>query len=174
MLSLFRASGSLFHTAAGVAYADLIIDSHRETWAIRSRQFRNWLRKRYFDETGDALSSAALTSALELLEAKAQFDAPQRQMSLRVAEHNRSIYLDLADKAWQCVEIDDVGWRVISASVPRFRHTAGMLPLPLPRKGASVEALLPFLNLASRNDFVLVVAWLLMALRPHGPYPCWP
>jgi hypothetical protein len=71
MLSPFRAGGSLFHTAAGVAYADLIIDSHRETWAIRSRQFRNWLRKRYFDETGDALSSATLTAALDLLEAKA-------------------------------------------------------------------------------------------------------
>jgi hypothetical protein len=99
MLSLFRASGSLFHTAAGVAYADLIIGGHRETWAIRTRQFRNWLRKRYFDETGDALSSATLTAALDLLEAKAQFDAPERQINLRVAQHDGSIYLDLADKA---------------------------------------------------------------------------
>ena len=29
----------------------------------------------------------------------------------------------------------------------------------------------PFLNLASRNDFVLIVAWLLAALRSGGPYP---
>jgi hypothetical protein len=27
------------------------------------------------------------------------------------------------------------------------------------------------LNLADRNDFVLVVAWLLASLRPVGPYP---
>jgi hypothetical protein len=171
MLSPFRASGSLFHTAAGIAYADLIIDGHRETWAIRSRQFRNWLRKRNFEETGDALSSAALASALDLLEAKAQFDAPERQISLRVAEHNGSIYLDLADKAWQCVQIGDQGWHVISAPPSRFRRTAGILPLPAPHRDGSVEALLPFLNLAGRNDFVLVVAWLLAALRPQGPYP---
>src|SRR4029078_8836535 len=35
----------------------------------------------------------------------------------------------------------------------------------------SIEILRPFLNLSSHNDFVLVVAWLLAALRPHGPYP---
>jgi len=171
MLSLLGPGGSLFHTAAGVAYADLIIEGRRETWAIRSRQFRNWLRKRYFDETGDALSSAMLTAALDLLEAKAQFDAPERHINLRVAQHDGSIYLDLADKAWQCVEIDDQGWRVISAPPARFRRTAGILPLPPPQKGGSVEALLPFLNLACRNDFILIVAWLLAALRPHGPYP---
>ena len=29
----------------------------------------------------------------------------------------------------------------------------------------------PFLNLSNQNDFVLVVAWLLAALRSSGPYP---
>jgi type II secretory pathway predicted ATPase ExeA len=28
-----------------------------------------------------------------------------------------------------------------------------------------------FLNLPSQNDFVLLVMWLLAALRPNGPYP---
>jgi hypothetical protein len=46
-----------------------------------------------------------------------------------------------------------------------------MLPLPVPERGGSIEALNSFLNLADRNDFVLVVAWLLAALRPRGPYP---
>jgi len=31
--------------------------------------------------------------------------------------------------------------------------------------GGSIEALLPFLKLSCRNDFVLVVAWLLSPLR---------
>jgi hypothetical protein len=171
VLSPLRASGSLFHTAAGVAYADLIIDGHRETWAVRSRQFRTWLRRRYFEETGCAASSAELASVLDLLEAKAQFDAPERVVNLRVAEHHGSIYLDLADKAWHCMEINPGDWRLLGAPPARFRRTAGMLPLPVPQKGGSVELLRPFLNVSSHNDFVLVVAWLLAALRPHGPYP---
>jgi hypothetical protein len=39
-----------------------------------------------------------------------------------------------------------------------------MLPLPVRAGGGSIEAL-SFLNLSKQNDFVLVVAWLLAALR---------
>jgi hypothetical protein len=46
-----------------------------------------------------------------------------------------------------------------------------MLPLPIPERGGSIEALRAFLNLSNQNDFVLIVAWLLAALRPGGPYP---
>jgi hypothetical protein len=47
----------------------------------------------------------------------------------------------------------------------------GMLALPLPARGGSIEALAPFLTLPDRNDFVLVGSWLLGALRGGGPYP---
>ena len=46
-----------------------------------------------------------------------------------------------------------------------------MLALPVPQHGGSIEALNSFLNFASRDDFLLIVAWLLAALRPNGPYP---
>src|SRR5215467_3185360 len=49
--------------------------------------------------------------------------------------------------------------------------SAGVLPLPEPQQGGSIETLNSFLNLTSRDDFVLVIAWLLAALRPKGPYP---
>jgi hypothetical protein len=53
----------------------------------------------------------------------------------------------------------------------RFRRAPGILPLPVPERGGSIEALPSFLNLSNQNDFVLVVAWLLAALRSSGPYP---
>ena len=46
-----------------------------------------------------------------------------------------------------------------------------MRPLPLPQGGGTVDDLREFLNVKDDADFVLVVAWLLMALRGHGPYP---
>jgi hypothetical protein len=45
------------------------------------------------------------------------------------------------------------------------------LPLPLPERGGSIDVLRPFLNISNQNDFVLIIAWLLAALRPTGPYP---
>src|SRR6516162_1226954 len=161
----------VFHTAGGVAYADFITDGHRETWPIRSKRFRTWLRRCYYQATGTAASAAAIGSALDLLEARAQFDAPERVVSIRVAKHADYLYVDLADKHWRAVEIGPEGWRVLECPPVRFRRSPGMLPLPVPERGGSVEALRSFLNLSTQNDFVLVVGWLLAALRPGGPYP---
>jgi hypothetical protein len=171
MLTVMPGIGSLFHTASGTAFADLMIDRHRETWPIRSKSFRAWLRRRYYQATGGALNAEALRSGLDLLEAQAQFDAPERAIYVRVAEHAGHIYLDLADEHWRAVEIGPDGWRVIGSPPVRFRRAAGMLPLPVPQAGGSIEELASFLNLPSRNDFVLVVAWLLATLRAGGPYP---
>jgi hypothetical protein len=103
----------LFHTSSGVAYADFIADGHRETWPIRSKRFRTWLRRRYYQATGTVPSCAAIRSTLDLLEARAQFDGPERAVSIRVAEHAGRIYLDLADEHWRAVQIGPDGWGVL-------------------------------------------------------------
>src|SRR5215468_1739319 len=127
--------------------------------------------RRHYEATRTAASAAAINSALDLFEAQAQFEGPERAVHVRLAEHAGQIYLDLADECWRAVEIGPDGWRVIASPPVRFRRAAGMLPLPVPQPGGSIEALVPFLNLCNRNDFILVVAWLLAALRAGGPYP---
>jgi hypothetical protein len=161
----------LFHSASGIAFADFIVDNHRETWPIRSKRFRTWVRRCYYHATGAAPSAAAIGSALDLLEARAQFDASERAVSIRVAEHAGHLYLDLADEHWRAVEIRADGWQVVGCPPVRFRRSPGMLPLPVPERGGSIDALRSFLNLSNQNDFVLIVAWLLAALRSGGPYP---
>jgi hypothetical protein len=161
----------LFHTAGGTAFADVAIGGHRETWPIRSKRFRAFLRRSYYQATGEAASAAEIRSALDLLEARAQFDGPEQTVHIRTAEHDGHIYIDLADEHWRAVDIGPDGWRVIGSPPVRFRRPAGMLPLPVPERGGSIETLRSFINLPSRNDFVLIVAWLLAALRAGGPYP---
>src|SRR5262249_29013199 len=155
MLTQIGACSDLFHIAAGTAFADIMVDGHRETWPIRSTRFRAWLRRRHYEATGEAASAGEIRSALDLLEARAQFDAPERAVRIRRAEHAGRIYLDLADERWRAVEISPEGWRVIAAPLVHFRRPAGMLPLPMPEQGASIEALNSFLNLSNSNDFVL-------------------
>ena len=60
---------------------------------------------------------------------------------------------------------------MLSDSPVRFRRARGMNALPVPRRGGSIEALRPFLNVQGDEDFVLIVSWLVAALRPKGPYP---
>jgi hypothetical protein len=171
MLEDMAVCEDVFHTTSGAAFADLVIDGHRETWPIRSKRFRSWLRRCYYQETGTAPKGSAIVSALDLLEARAQFDGPERAINIRVAEHAGRLYLDLADEHWRTVVIGPEGWRVIGCPPVRFRRSPGMLPLPVPERGESIDALRSYLNLSNQNDFVLIVAWLLAALRPRGPYP---
>jgi hypothetical protein len=161
----------LFHTATGTAFADIAVNGQRETWPIRGSRFRAWLRRCHYETTGTALDAGAVRSTLDLLEARALFDAPERAVFVRIAEHGGRVYVDLADEHWPAVDVGPDGWRVIGSPPVRFRRPAGMLPIPAPERGGSVETLGSFLNLPSRNDFVLIVAWLLAAFRFGGPYP---
>jgi hypothetical protein len=170
-VSKIDAPNALFHTAAGMAFADLTVNGHRETWPIRSKQFRGWLRRCHYRQTGLPLGAEALRATMDLFEADAQFDAPQRTVYTRVAEHGGRLYLDLADEVWHAVEISRRGWRVIGRPPVRFRRPAGMLALPVPQRGGSIASLASLLNLDSHDQLVLVVGWLLATLRPAGPYP---
>jgi len=165
------ADAGLFHAPDDTGYADVEINGHRETWPIRRKGFKRWLTRRFFEETAGAPNSEALQSALNVIEAKAHFDAPEIEVHIRVAGHAGKLYLDLADHAWRAVEIDETGWRIVAEPPVRFRRAAGMQPLPTPIRGGSVEMLRAFLNVSGDSDFVLVVAWALAVLRDKGPYP---
>ena len=161
----------LFHTADGTGYADLDVTGHRETWPIRQKGFLLWLTRAFFDATGGAPNSEALQAACNVMEARARFEADERDIHVRVAGWDDCCYLDLTDAAWRAVEIDRTGWRVVERPPVRFHRAASMEPLPLPERGGAITLLRPYLNVRTDEDFVLVVAWMLAALRHRGPYP---
>jgi len=164
-------AGELYHAPDGTSFADLAVNGHRETWAIRSRGFRRWLAARYYEATGGAPYSEAIQSALAIIEAKGAFDGRERTVHVRVAGVDDLLYLDLADTEWRAVEIDAAGWRITGAPPVRFRRAPGMLPLPVPVLGGSLAELRPLVNVRDELGIVLIVAWLLAALRNRGPYP---
>jgi len=85
-----------------------------------------------------------------------------------------TFYLDLCDKAWLAVRIDANGWQVVRNPPVKFVRRRGMLPLPIPVTSGSIweslKDLQRFVNVGG-DEFVLVVSWLLAALRDRGPYP---
>src|SRR5262245_31677538 len=44
----------LYHSPDGTTYADIIVGTHRETWATRSSSFGRWLRREFYKRTGGA------------------------------------------------------------------------------------------------------------------------
>jgi hypothetical protein len=129
------------------------------------------LARQFYRAHNKAPGSQAVQDALTVLEGKALFDGPEYPVFTRLAEMDAAIYLDLANERWEAVEITASGWRVIAAPPVKFRRTRGMLPLPCPVLGGSLEELRRLLNIADDGDWMLVKAWLVKVLRPRGPHP---
>lgn len=87
----------LFHSPDATAFADLVVNGHRETWPVRTKGFRRWLARRFFEATGGAPNTEALQSALNVIEAKAHFDGPEREVHIRIGGLEDKLYLDLCD-----------------------------------------------------------------------------
>lgn len=164
-------NAELFHNDNGDAYATIPVENHWETHPVRSKRFRLWLGRRFYELAGKPPGSQALSDALGVIEAKALFEGEEKQVFIRVAEKDGAIYVDLANDEWQAVEITPAGWRVIDQPPVKFIRKKGMAALPYPVPGGSLATLRPFINAADEKNWILIVAWLVAALRPTGPYP---
>jgi hypothetical protein len=108
------AQAELFHALNGEAYATVPVDSHRETWPLKSKGFRNWLRCEFYRRHGKPPGGQALQDALGVLEGQAQFDGPVYPVFTRLAEQDGAIYLDFGTDQWDAVKITATEWRVVT------------------------------------------------------------
>lgn len=171
LLLLLAEEAELFHDEDGVGYARIPVAGHLETWPVGSRPFRGWLQQRFFADQGKPAGRQAEQDAIELLRARALFDGPTRPVYTRLAEAAGQVVLDLCDEAWRAVLITPHGWQVVQQAPVAFRRTSGMRPLPEPVPGGSLDELREFVNVPDETSWRLLVAWLVAALRPRGPYP---
>jgi hypothetical protein len=170
VLARLMEPAELFHAPDGRAYATVEVDGHGETWAVRSKPFRGWLGRAFYDAMKKPAPAQAMIEVVALAEARG-LAGEGMGVHVRVAEADGRIYLDLGDEAWRVVEVDPGGWRILHRSPVKFRRAAGMLALPEPIRGGAVDELRAFVNVEDDRAWVLIVGWLVMALSPRGPYP---
>jgi hypothetical protein len=174
----------LFRTPEGECYADLIIEGVRQTWPIRSKRFRAEFVRYLNRQQAERLTNASaptligaisfkksnINAAIDEFELKAISSSVEREVHVRVARDGDQLYVDLGDPQWRAVRITVDGWTVVENPPVRFRRTPDTRPLPFPERGGSIDALRPFLSNLSEDQLTLVIAFLLNALQPNGPY----
>ncbi|ACK50489.1 conserved hypothetical protein [Methylocella silvestris BL2] len=106
-----------------------------------------------------------------MLDARANSEGPERAPWRRVGAQEGKLYVDLGDAAWRAVGITPHGWSVLEKHDLPFIRSPRMRPLCEPEAGSSIDELRAFANIATEDDFLIVVAWLVAALRERGPYP---
>jgi hypothetical protein len=158
-----------FHDTQRKAFATVPVADHRETWRIRSSDFRLWVMQVLYEQLGSA-PKKLVTECLDEFETRAICRGKEFDVHVRVAEHNGAIYIDLANCHWQVLEVSEKGWRILDQSPVKFRRAKGMTSLPHPQDGGSFRDISRFLNIDAQSE-VLLLAWLTYALRPNTPYP---
>ncbi|MGH1457883.1 MAG: hypothetical protein ACRBBT_03180 [Paracoccaceae bacterium] len=161
----------LWHTPDKTTFATLCIDGHAEHWDLGSSHFRNYLSFQHFQSEGKALSQTALEDRRRTLAGEALFAGKEHAVFTRIGARDGETFLDLGSKDWSAVQITPSGWDVQRHPSVRFQRSGSLAALPTPTKGGSIEELRPFLNVGSETDFRMLVAWLMGAMQPKGPYP---
>ena len=170
MLVALVGDAELFHDGHE-SFARIEIAGHLETWRIGAKAFRYWLQSKFWSSYQTAANSQAVQDALGALRGKALFEGEQKATAVRVASGEDGIWIDLANGSWQAVKADASGWRVEDNPDAVFVRPRGMLPMPTPERGGSLDELRALLNVESDDDWLLILGWLVAALFPFGPYP---
>jgi hypothetical protein len=177
---LLAAGVTFWRDRDGYAFATVrrqeLIERHR----VESRRFKLLIRSIYgaafptMSSRGSipgGVSDSALAEAIQTFEAMA-LAGDIREPNVRVMHEQGAVWLDLCNEDWQLIRVTGEGWHPISAAdIPLIRPD-GLRGLPNPvHDVTALESLRRLLNVSTEPDLRLVVAWLVGALYPSGPYP---
>jgi hypothetical protein len=174
LLALVKADEGveLFHSPMRDAFARVRVDDHHETLPVASRAFKEWLSRQLYLAIGKVPGRQALETAANTIAGIAKFDGPECEVHVRIAGCDSEVWFDLGTPDWSAVRIGPDGWSFVpSDRVPvRFVRPTGLMPLPVPVPGGSIEELRPLVNLPDEDDWILCVSWIIGAFHPTGPY----
>ena len=162
----------LFHDQVGEPYARGELGNHREVWRLgsKARRCQRWLANAMWEAEGKAPGPQAITSALNVLEAKAG-RGPMIALRNRVATHEGALYYDLGDEKWRAVRVTAEGWAVVDDPPPLFRRYSHQQAQVEPDPSGDLTDLLGFINVREPGDQLLVLVYLVSCLVPEFPHP---
>lgn len=162
---------TLFQNPTRGAFARIHATGHLEVWPCRSKAFKQWLAREFWQAEGKTPNSDALNSALNVIEGKALFEGGQFQLHNRVAWHQGSLWYDLADENWRAVEITPEGWRIVRDPPILFQRYAHQKPQVEPVRGGDPWRLVDFVNVRDELEQLLLLVYLCTCFIPDIPHP---
>ncbi len=159
----------LFHNPDSEAFARVTVANHAEVFRVAGSEYRDLLGRTYYLLSGSGANRNAITDAVATLTATARYAGPEEPVHLRVGATDSGIVMDTGASDWAVIEVDTSGWRIVRQHAVNFRRTTKATALPVAGH-ADFGLIWKYINVEVA-DRVLVAAWLLAALRPHGPFP---
>jgi energy-coupling factor transporter ATP-binding protein EcfA2 len=168
IVQLVLERAKLWHDSHHRGYAQI----GRRSYAIRSKSFKLWMIAQYRGSNEGAVpNSEQLANAQNSLEAEAVITGPLDDVYTRVAIHESTVYVFLADDEHTVISINADGWKVCDQPPVRFCLMNGTMSLPRPERGGQLDELRQLLNLNDLDQFSLIVGFICGSFRPGQPQP---
>lgn len=163
------------------AHFELLHDSNGDVFAqdtktgivsrLGGRQFKDRFIAGFYEKYKLAVRDQSLREALGTLQALGRFSGDTKEVYTRVAKHGDALFVDLC-RSGDCraVEIRPGSWRVVDKPPVMFVRSESMQPLPDPIHGGSIAPLWDIANIPAPMR-MMVIAWLIDALRIDTPFP---
>ena len=169
-----QSAGALFHNDLRVQYVCIPTSSGGAINApVGSDRCNHFLQEIYYRQTGRALKTRDRDEFTEHLRALAVFEGQKLPVFVRVGGDAQTVYHDLGRDDGAAVEITAEGYVITEKPAVKLIRMQGMKALPLPHPGHtpySGFARFKALTLVDDDQWPLILAFLIGALRPSGPY----
>lgn len=162
-----------FHSKHQTGFVTVHDQELYENMPIRSKRFESFTTSGFYRRFGKLPDARDVRETIDLLEAEALYNSPEKTLYVRHAQANGVVYVDLGRSDFKQVRISKKGWRIIHASKSpvKFIRPLRIRPMPHPENGGSLKQLEGYLNITDPQEFALISGWLVGAMRPDGPYP---
>jgi hypothetical protein len=164
----------MFKDQYGTAYAQVHIADHDEIIRIESSKFKRYLARLFYDRNGNKVVNAdAINNAVQVIQAKAEYEGQTISLSLRVAWHNRDICYDLSDEKWQFIKISQHNWELMdNTPCPmfiRYNQTSQVEP-DRNYEHNIFDRFLKLTNLKEHHDRILIKVYIISLFIPDIPH----
>jgi len=169
LVEFSKAHYELLHDKNGDVYA-----RDNRTGVLRrlgGRQFKDSLISAFYEKHKLAVRDQALREALGTLQALGRFNGEPQDINTRVAKHGQAYYIDMCEPGnSRAIEINPGAWRIVDTPPVLFVRSESSQPLPTPIHGGKLGLLWKTANIPESLR-VMVVTWLIDAMRLDTPYP---
>jgi hypothetical protein len=144
------------------------VAEHAEAHPVKGGGFSKWLKRTFWDDTGEPLYGESLTAALAHAEMRASL-GPARELYARVAHLDDRVVVDAGDHGWGAYEITADGWTYLQRHPVAFVRSRGTVAFAAPIRGRALVPLLKKILVLEEDTARLLASWAICAYYA-GPY----
>lgn len=142
-----------------------------EVYRIISTQFKELIMAKFFDLYDESINGQCFKDALSNLLGTVKMKGECKAVYHRIGKYENCYYLDLCwQKNNKAIKIVPGEWNIVEQSPVIFFRSKTMQALPEPKNNGDLDLLWQCCNIPE-NYRVLILTWLLDAIRPDTPYP---